>query len=121
MITKTSLTIGLLSLLYGFINDIALSFEFRPDNWVIRFDMIALIFRISLSCICFGFNSDVIQGELPPRTRALKLVLPWRSRSLSKGTTGCATALCNFLPGSREGSSKPRGDIAKKPLFLHPI
>ena len=38
MITKTSLVIGLLSLLYRFINDIALSFEFRSDNWVIRFD-----------------------------------------------------------------------------------
>ena len=40
MITKTSLIIGLLSLLYRFINDIALSFEFLPDNWFIRFDCV---------------------------------------------------------------------------------
>ena len=38
MIAKTTLIIELLSLLNRFINDVALLFEFRPRNWVVRFD-----------------------------------------------------------------------------------
>ena len=38
MINKTSSMTGLISLLCRSINDIALSFELRPDSWVIRFD-----------------------------------------------------------------------------------
>ena len=68
MTAKTSLIIELLSLLYRFINDVALFFfYFAPATGSL--DLIALIFRISLSFICF-FNSDVIQGEPRPRTRA---------------------------------------------------
>ena len=67
MITKTSLIIELLSLLYRFVNDIAFFYNFAQATGSL--DLIALIFRTSLSCIC-AFNSDVIQGEQRPRTRA---------------------------------------------------
>ena len=68
MTTKTSLIIELLSLLYRFITDVALFF-FYFALATGSLDLTALIFRISLSFICF-FNSDVIQGEPRPRTRA---------------------------------------------------
>ena len=63
----TSLIMELLSLLYRFINDDAFFFYFALATGSL--DLIALIFRISLSFICF-FNSDVIQGEPSQRPRA---------------------------------------------------
>ena len=61
MINKTSLIIGLLRLPYRFVIDIALSFELRhTTKRVITFHCFPLMH--------FFFTSDVIHGELRPRT-----------------------------------------------------